>query len=264
MAKYKGSKSRYANKILNAIMEDLNAEGLSTQYIIENMYFVDLFCGGCSMVKKAPCKNRIANDINPYIISYLSRIQAEGTDWLLEPFYWNITPEIYKIFKESIKNKMDNFSHACLGHVGINFSYGSDFFVGYNNDPKQTPQTLARTAFKNAQEDYQLLQNVKLINLDYRQVPIPPKSIVYCDIPYKDTSKYFDTNFDMDEFFEYTKQLAMQGHYVYYSEYSEPPAHIEGIIIDEILNYNVPILFGNGVKSSNHISNRNSIMKEVA
>ena len=46
MAKYKGSKSRYANKILNAIMEDLNAEGLSTQYIIENMYFVDLFCGG--------------------------------------------------------------------------------------------------------------------------------------------------------------------------------------------------------------------------
>lgn len=264
MAKYKGNKSRYANKILNAIMADLNNKGLSDEYIINNMCFVDLFCGGANMVKKVPFKNRIANDINTYMIAYLSRLQTEGADWLLEPFYWNITQEIYEIFRQSIKNRMDTFSHACLGHIGANFSYGSNFFAGYNKDTKQTPQTLARSAYKHAQEDYELLQGVKLLNLDYRQVPIPPKSIVYCDIPYEGTSQYFDTKFSIKEFLEFTKQLLLQGHYVYFSEYSKPLIKIEGLKVSELINYPVPKLFGNGVKSSNHISNRNSTMKEVA
>jgi DNA adenine methylase len=262
MCNYKGNKKRYASKIITAITADLASNNID---ITDDTYFVDLFCGGGNMVENVSFKNRIANDINPYVISYLRRIQEEGADWLLEPFYWNITPEIYNIFREDYKKETGRFSQACLGHVGCNFSYGSNFFGGYNNTEKETPYSFAKRAYTKACKEHELLQGVRLLNMDFRQVYIPKGSIVYCDIPYEGTSNY-GNKFSTKEFLEHAKYLTEQGNYVYYSEYNAPlpEAYVEGIIIDEILNYNVPKLFGNGVKSSNHIGNRNSTMKEVA
>jgi hypothetical protein len=52
--------------------------------------------------------------------------------------------------------------------------------------------------------------------LDYREVKIKPSSVVYCDIPYKNTSEYLK-EFDHESFLDWA---ASQPHPVYISEYN--------------------------------------------
>ena len=53
----------------------------------------------------------------------------------------------------------------------------------------------------------------------YRDVSIKPNSVVYCDIPYKETAKYNDIEFDYDEFYEW---CLSQREPVFISEYEMP------------------------------------------
>ena len=53
---------------------------------------------------------------------------------------------------------------------------------------------------------------------DYRSVEIPPDSVIYCDIPYKDTKGY-SVDFDHDAFYKWARQ---QEQVVYVSEYTMP------------------------------------------
>ena len=50
---------------------------------------------------------------------------------------------------------------------------------------------------------------------------IPNNSIIYCDPPYKDTTKYSNL-FNHDEFWEWCRQKSKEGHSVYISEYNAP------------------------------------------
>ena len=40
------------------------------------------------------------------------------------------------------------------------------------------------------------MKDVQFFNLNYSEVNIPSNSLVYCDIPYKDTTKYSTGSFD--------------------------------------------------------------------
>lgn len=64
------------------------------------------------------------------------------------------------------------------------------------------------------------LQSVKYYSTDYRNVPIPPNSTVYCDIPYKDTGEYKAVgSFDHDAFYEWALSRDFP---VFVSEYNMP------------------------------------------
>ena len=48
-------------------------------------------------------------------------------------------------------------------------------------------------------------------------------SIIYCDIPYKDTKQYATSkNFDHDKFWQWCRDMTKQGHKVFISEYQAP------------------------------------------
>ena len=64
-------------------------------------------------------------------------------------------------------------------------------------------------------EQLQQLQQLELTNLDYRSVIIKSNSIVYCDIPYKDTADY-GSSFDHGAFFDWADA---QENPVFVSEY---------------------------------------------
>lgn len=62
--------------------------------------------------------------------------------------------------------------------------------------------------------------NVEFSSLDYRDVPIKPNSIIYCDPPYKGTAKYGKEEFDSDSFYRWVKENKNP---VFFSEYQAPP-----------------------------------------
>ena len=45
--------------------------------------------------------------------------------------------------------------------------------------------------------------------------------MIYCDIPYKDTTKYKD-DFDHEKFYEWCREMKKQGHTIFISEYNMP------------------------------------------
>lgn len=67
-------------------------------------------------------------------------------------------------------------------------------------------------------ESLQRLERLQLHNLSYEQVKIPDNSVVYCDIPYKNTNSYI-SEFDHDKFYEWCRN---QKALVFISEYQMP------------------------------------------
>jgi len=200
-----GSKKRLAPKLWETIVKHVP--------ITDETYFVDLFCGGCGMASYVPLKNKIANDKSKPLIAYLRKI-VKDTSWL--PKENNITKEEY----EHMRENQHLYPLYQLGYVGNNYSFNGQYFQGFANYKNNA--NIALRAYKSAVKDAEALKNVKIYNRDYKNVPIPPKSIVYCDIPYKGTAKYndIDEEFDYDEFYRYVKKLRKQGHYVFISEYT--------------------------------------------
>lgn len=63
---------------------------------------------------------------------------------------------------------------------------------------------------------------IKFLCTDYRSVKIPSKAIIYCDIPYEDTTGYNGTGtFNNEEFWEYARFLSKE-HIVFISEQKAP------------------------------------------
>ena len=69
-------------------------------------------------------------------------------------------------------------------------------------------------------QNLQNLQNLQTSNLSYEKVIIKGKNpVIYCDIPYKATTKYKEGGFDYDAFYQWVNDC----HYpVYISEYDAP------------------------------------------
>lgn len=62
------------------------------------------------------------------------------------------------------------------------------------------------------------LKDIQITNLDYRDVEIEKDSVVYCDIPYKNTKNYSIGDFNHDEFYEWTRKQKN----IFISEYEMP------------------------------------------
>lgn len=63
---------------------------------------------------------------------------------------------------------------------------------------------------------------IEFHSTDYQAVPIPDNSVIYCDIPYADTSKYQrhkKTEFDYERFYDWAER---QSQPVFISEYQMP------------------------------------------
>ena len=65
------------------------------------------------------------------------------------------------------------------------------------------------------------LSRAKFKQGSYDQCVIPPEpSVIYCDIPYKDTTQYSTGGFDHDSFYLWAEKMQKAGHLVFVSEYA--------------------------------------------
>ena len=197
---YQGGKARTAKPISEKILE----------YGKDCTNFVSLFCGSCAVETKVTEKfnKTVCNDNHKYLIDLYHSLQ---NGWIPPE---NITKEQYQYIRD---NKDEN--PALAGFVGFGCSYSGKWFGGYARN------SIGRNYAKNAKNtllrDITCLKDVKFTCKDYRKVEIPKNTVVYCDPPYENTTKYSNENFDTNVFWDYMRKIS-ENNVVLISELKAP------------------------------------------
>lgn len=216
--KYMGSKRRIVKDILPIMMNDMN----------EDTAFVDVFCGGCHVIEQVPSScRRIANDKNNYLVTMWSMLVNTNLE-----FPETITKEKYSYYrtifnKRGFGNQKITSDDAMIGWVGFMGSFNGRFFDGgYSGHAvKATTGFLDYISeqIRNTKSQIENLKGVEWNVGDYAELNIPPKSLIYCDIPYKNTKQYsISKDFDYERFYSWCREMKNQGHTIYVSEYWMP------------------------------------------
>ncbi len=169
--------------------------------------FVDLFCGSCNVVSNVAIDcSRIANDNNKYLITMWQMLQK---GWLPPKIVSN---EYYNYVK-SLEDNSDEIV-ALKSFIGFGCSFSGKWWGGYARD--SSARNYAEEAYNGIIKKLQNLKNVTFLCSDYSDIEIKSNYVIYCDIPYKDTTEY-NTKFDHERFYKWALTQAVP---VYVSEYT--------------------------------------------
>lgn len=201
--KYMGSKAKYAKEILPIILKGRK----------EHQWYVEPFAGGCNCIDKVDGP-RIANDINYDLMEMFDSL-------CLGQF---IPP---KTISESeyldIKNNPQNYPPGLRAFVSIGCSYSGKVWGGYarGKNNKGMERNYCEESANNLLSQRQNLKGVLFGSMSYKELRIPPRSIIYCDPPYAGTTKYRG-KFNADDFWKWCDEKVKEGHAVFISEYNAP------------------------------------------
>jgi DNA adenine methylase len=199
--RYIGSKARHAKEMLPIILKDRK----------EGQWYVEPFVGGCNMIDKVS-GNRIGADVHEYLIAMW---QAVSVGWL--PPY-KFTEEDYKQVKLALDNK-----NPMTAYAGFSLSYAGKWFGGWCRGvtSKGVSRDYVDESYRASIRDFPKLVGVQFHCCTYDALEFPSNSIIYCDPPYKGTTKYKD-DFNHDKFYAWCREKRKEGHTVFVSEYWMP------------------------------------------
>ena len=195
-----GSKSRIAKYILPIILRDRKLD----------QWYVEPFVGGANIIDKVS-GNRIGSDIDEYLIEALKLIRDCPES--LPKNNTETNEQIYKEIKKYCENK------GLRGYYGYALSYGGKLFGGFCRD-KIGKRDYVNESYRNAIKQSDKLKGVELICCSYDELKIPNDSIIYCDPPYAETTKY-KNDIDHIKFWNWVREKNKK-HKVFISEYSAP------------------------------------------
>lgn len=160
---------------------------------------------------------KIGNDINVHIINMFQALQKGWTP----PD--NISENEYKELQKKSDILLGSIESPLIGFVGIGCSYSGKWFGGYarGNDTNGNQRNYCLESKKNILKQIENLKDVIFTSGNYYEMNIINPSIIYCDPPYKGTTKY-KTNFDHDRFWKWCDEMVLRGHRVFVSEYQAP------------------------------------------
>ena len=188
-------------KIAKELSEFLNNE------LKQGQTFVDLFCGSCNVVSKIKASKRLANDLHTELI-VLHRSVQHGQE-----LPSSVSEELYK----EVKDNREDYPLWLVAFVGFGCSFSGKYFGGYARD--NSGRDYCSNAKNSLLKKHRSLTDVVFSAGDYSSLCIPVGSLVYCDIPYKNTTKYSTGSFNHEEFYKYAKIKAQEGCVVLVSEY---------------------------------------------
>ena len=205
-----GSKNRFAKELLPIILKDR----------VDGQYYVEPFAGGMNMIDKVT-GNRIANDNNTYLIELWKGLTSG------EVGVTDISKEYYSQVRDSFNLQDGKFSDFTIGWVGFMGSANGRFFDGGYSGKSNTKVGSVRDyiseSIRNISKQVDSMKGVEFYSGNYTDFAIPNNSIVYCDIPYKNTKQYSTSKgFDHDKFWQWVREMSDKGHKVFVSEYSAP------------------------------------------
>lgn len=196
--KYMGSKNRIAKYILPIILKDRK----------EDQWYVEPFCGGCNLIDKVT-GNRNANDNHFELIEMFKALQK---GWIPPN---SISEQEYYSIKDS--------TNAVLrGYVGFNLSFAGKYWGGYARGVSRgVSRNYGAESYRNILKQVPNLKDVLFTYGNYNDLYIRDNSIIYCDPPYKGTTKYNST-INYEEFYSWCRLMRSIGHTIFISEYNMP------------------------------------------
>lgn len=204
-----GSKTRIAKHILPIILKNRR----------DNQCYVEPFVGGANMIDKVKGW-RIGSDINYWLIEALKFIRDDTTPCDNSVF----TEDHYFVSSYIVRNNIDtDMNHGLIGFSLFAYSFGGKWLGGWS---RGVGRDYVAEQHRASIKQSPLLQGVELYNVSYKELKIPPQSIIYCDPPYANTTGYKDS-FNHDEFWEWCRDKVIEGHQLFVSEYNAPDDFIE-------------------------------------
>jgi len=203
--KYLGSKNRISKYILPIILKNRESE----------QFYVEPFVGGCNLIDKVDGW-RIGSDLNYYLIKMWQGLQ-DGND---RPY--DISKVMYDRGRSDYNNKTNvYYDDFTIGWIGWMASYNGRFYDGgYSGN--YSGRDYIDEQIRNTEKQISNLEDVIFSDKSYDELPIPNNSVVYCDIPYKNTKQYsVSKNFDYNKFWEWCR-VNSDKHDIFISEYNAP------------------------------------------
>lgn len=193
---YFGGKAKIAKELSKELQSRLK----------EGQAFVDLFCGSCNVVSKIKAPVRIANDLHKELISLHKAVQQ---GWIPPS---SVSELEYKEIKNS--NEVPDYLKA---FVGFGCSFAGRYFEGYARGGRQN---YASGSANSLLKKHATMQDVVFTTGNYSDIEIPNSSLIYCDIPYKSSTKKYKYGwFQHEAFYLWAKEMKDKGHTVLVSEY---------------------------------------------
>ena len=206
--RYVGGKTKLAKELVPIIQS----------YINENTKgYLEPFVGGANIIDKIKCDNKIGCDIHKELIALLNKAK-EGVDdipdYILEDEYIQV------------KNNKENYPDWYVGLVGFCASFGAKYFGGYARDGKgDNTGKWSADAIRSLKKQAPNLKDIEFKNCSFNDLPKDKIKgyVIYCDIPYRGTTKYKTKDFLYEGFYKWANEMA-KDNIVLISEYNMPGA----------------------------------------
>lgn len=210
--KYMGSKNRIAKGIVPIIQQRIDDNNVDL--------YIEPFCGGCNIIDKVICDNKIASDNQKYLIAMFQHL--DELDTLPEI----ITKEEYDIVRNAYQNNTEEFPDWYIGAIGFLASYRGRFFDGgyarCTKDSSGKFRNYYDEAKRNLLKQISDLRNIHFRCCDYHFWTDTKGAVFYLDPPYEEVKQYNSAlNFDHEEFWKWAEYMS-KDNIVLVSEYNAP------------------------------------------
>ena len=203
--KYMGSKNRLAKDLVPIIQSYIN-KGCKG--------YLEPFVGGANIIDKIDCDNKFGSDLNEYLIALLSYIENNAKE---------LPKEISEREYKNVMQNKDNYEKWYVGFIGFLCSFGSKFFGGYargkNNNGEA--RNYAMESYKNLNKQAPNLKNIHFKCCSFLDINKVKGYVIYCDPPYRGTTKYATDEFPYEEFYNWCREMS-KDNIVLISEYNMP------------------------------------------
>ena len=192
--KYVVSKARISKDVAPIINDLIKKNNVLIYY--------EPFCGGLNMMEKIRCPIRCGNDVHRELIALLKKFQQgyEPPETITEEEYVHV------------RDNKELYPDYYVGLVGFCAVFGSKYFGGFarGKTDKGEPRDYYKEAIRNIKKQLPYIQDVKLGNHNYLDIDMSnlDGALIYCDPPYRDTTKYNTGSFDYDAYYNWCREVA--------------------------------------------------------
>ena len=165
------------------------------------------------MIDKINHHNKIGCDIHRELIALLNKAKNDVNSIPDE-----ISEEEYKL----VKDNKSSYEDWYVGLVGFCATFGAKYFGGYARD-KQGDRNIPKEGIRNLKKQAPNLKDIKFKCCSFLDLPKDKIKgyVIYCDIPYKGTTKYKTEEFPYEKFYEWAKEMSIHNT-ILISEYNMP------------------------------------------
>ena len=203
---YVGSKNRLSKELVPIIQSYINKD---------TKMYIEPFVGGANMIDKIQCNKKIGSDLHKQLIELLKYARD----------YSELIPEV--ILEETYKEVKDNknkYEDWYVGLVGFCATFGAKYFGGYaRSKADKFNGEKSEIAIRNLKKQAPNLKGIEFYNCSFLDLPKDKinNCVIYCDPPYRDTTKYKTEEFPYEEFYQWCRDMS-KNNTVLISEYNMP------------------------------------------